>query len=730
MAVHYRQRTRSVAAAVLLLCAAALLARPARGVAPAPGAQRDGSSLETAQRISDLPGCGEDASLQPAMDTCTIHTTLSGAGATRWFTFAITQDTSLEMTVTIVARTTAGAVDIMLWYPGESPGSSRADQFGTNAGYNLSSPNAQNPPASDIDYVYLAGRDMVTPGVYTLMVAAKSGTPSVQLQVATASALTRMAEDELQSLARLLESCCPLWGAITGGGGGAEIDRAGGWCGAVGKAMVDPKREYTSDPCHVPPNLCTTDGYLTQLILPAGGLDCKGRFPKELAAFKRLRSVELSYNLLGATPGDAGAVVAQMPALESLILRGTGLHGPLTCDLVGDKAHGMRKSLVLSNNPAVTGTLDSCLTTSQALEELQLDGTSIEGTLPGLAPGAPLRFLYLGAAPGAGKLTGTIPASYGAASALRHLQLAGHGLSGPLPRLPPGLQLLDAAHNALSGPFPDLSHAPGLDYLDVSHNRLGGSLPRNLAADNPALDYLDASGNAIGGRLDELTLPGSLAFADLSSNAIGGGLWGSSAGWGNLVELRLARNAITGPLKASLASSPALRRLDVSGNQLSGDLSAFASALERSSSNGLVALNVSHNNLVGPVPPGLSRLAVFDPLPIKTYDGLVQERLLDLSGNRLTGAFPSFAAQAIPPMEAGCRCAYSVELGDSPLACPSSLPSPMNQAANVLKARAPDMTCEGRDSHGNTQRVPVWTLVTRGDAPAAGPASHPAPNSR
>lgn len=68
-------------------------------------------------------------------------------------------------------------------FPGESPTSTRASQFSTNAGYNLSSPNAQNPPASDIDYVYLAGREMVTPGVYTLLIAAKSGTPSVQLQV-------------------------------------------------------------------------------------------------------------------------------------------------------------------------------------------------------------------------------------------------------------------------------------------------------------------------------------------------------------------------------------------------------------------------------------------------------------------------------------------------------------------------------------------------------------------
>jgi hypothetical protein len=35
----------------------------------------------------------------------------------------------------------------------------------------------------------------------------------------------------------------------------------------------------------------------------------------------------------------------------------------------------------------------------------------------------------------------------------------------------------------------------------------------------------------------------------------------------------------------------------------------------------------------------------------------IQDRVFDLRGNRLVGYFPVFAAQAIPPMEAGCRCA-------------------------------------------------------------------------
>jgi hypothetical protein len=38
------------------------------------------------------------------------------------------------------------------------------------------------------------------------------------------------------------------------------------------------------------------------------------------------------------------------------------------------------------------------------------------------------------------------------------------------------------------------------------------------------------------------------------------------------------------------------------------------------------------------------------------HHSAIQDRVFDLSGNRLVGAFPAFVAQAIPAMEASCRC--------------------------------------------------------------------------
>jgi hypothetical protein len=80
-----RQTAAHRAAAALFVAAVLLAASPAAGLAPQPAAARDGASLETALRISDLPDCGADGSLQPATDRCTLSTRMSGAGVARWW---------------------------------------------------------------------------------------------------------------------------------------------------------------------------------------------------------------------------------------------------------------------------------------------------------------------------------------------------------------------------------------------------------------------------------------------------------------------------------------------------------------------------------------------------------------------------------------------------------------------------------------------------------------------
>jgi hypothetical protein len=113
----------------------------------------------------------------------------------------------------------------------------------------------------------------------------------------------------------VLAACCPRRGG-GGNGTGPSEDGGPGWCGPTGVRLLRPSDDYATDPCHTPPNVCTTDGHLLQLVLPAAGLDCNGSLPDALASFRSLKLLELSYNRIDAPAAQVAGVVARMPALE------------------------------------------------------------------------------------------------------------------------------------------------------------------------------------------------------------------------------------------------------------------------------------------------------------------------------------------------------------------------------------------------------------------------------
>jgi hypothetical protein len=94
-------------------------------------------------------------------------------------------------------------------------------------------------------------------------------------------------------------------------------------------------------------------------------------------------------------------------------------------------------------------------------------------------------------------------------SSLLGLDLSGNSLRGVLTAamleaLPPGLQSLSLARNALAGQLPDaLCRFQGLRFLDLSFNRLAGPLPACLG-DLPHLEVLNLASNALAGELPPL----------------------------------------------------------------------------------------------------------------------------------------------------------------------------------------------------------------------------------
>lgn len=111
--------------------------------------------------------------------------------------------------------------------------------------------------------------------------------------------------------------------------------------------------------------------------------------------------------------------------------------------------------------------------------------------------------------------------------------------------------------------------------------------------------------NNVGGTLPyEVSLLQSLTRITISNNAIGGSIPDSWSGSLSTLEaLVLGNNDLTGSLPSSLISNnPNLRQIRLNDNQLS--------QLPESATNGaLTLLNLQNNNLMGPIPPGLSGLS-------------------------------------------------------------------------------------------------------------------------
>ncbi|KAF8783802.1 hypothetical protein HU200_000240 [Digitaria exilis] len=137
------------------------------------------------------------------------------------------------------------------------------------------------------------------------------------------------------------------------------------------------------------------------------------------------------------------------------------------------------------------------------------------------------------------------------------LQLERLGLAGALPDLAklavlPGLRALSLADNALTGEFPNVSALAVLKMLYLSRNRLSGVIPEGTFKPMRGLRKLHLGFNDFSG-----PVPGSITSP-------------------RLLELSLANNRFEGPLPDF--SQPELRFVDV-----------------------------SNNNLCGPIPSGLSR---------------------------------------------------------------------------------------------------------------------------
>ncbi|KAF6992428.1 hypothetical protein CFC21_009416 [Triticum aestivum] len=230
---------------------------------------------------------------------------------------------------------------------------------------------------------------------------------------------------------------------------------------------------------------------------------------------------------------------------------------------------------------------------------------------------------------GANNLEGVLPDSLSNFStSLINLSFRENKISGSIPRdigNLVNLGKLDISYNSFTGTFPSsFSELTNLVELYVIENRMSGSIPWTIG-NLTELNYLDLRKNAFSGRLPS-------TIGNLSK----------------LSALYLSSNSFTGPIPIVLFNISSLSvALDLSHNNLMGSIPQEIGYLKN-----LVEFHAESNKLTGEIPDTLGECQLLQnlylqnniltggiPTSMSQLKGLGN---LDLSRNNLTGQIPNF----------------------------------------------------------------------------------------
>ncbi|XP_061367173.1 cuscuta receptor 1-like [Gastrolobium bilobum] len=336
--------------------------------------------------------------------------------------------------------------------------------------------------------------------------------------------------------------------------------------------------------------------------------------------FPNLLSLNMSMNKIqGSIPGELG----QMNLLGILDLSQNYLSGEIPKNISGVRSQ--LKFLELSNN-MLDGPVFPTLTALKHLELLYLDDNNLSGSIPGSLFNTSLVALNISN----NHLVGKLPSVVGNSSILMVLSLSNNHLEGSIPK--------------------EIVELKSLFYLDISQNNFTGLVPSFANS--------------------------SVIFIHLSNNRLSGlsnGMFAERSSYHNIRILDLRFNEISTSIHYIIQdlSRTKLNILLLKGNHFSGQIPKQICQLVN-----LTILDLSHNNISGPIPRCLGKIPFQDEDPLNMqmgipdfYDDLVNHPFpdireeadfttkkrsytytgnilaymtgIDLSYNKLTGSIPS-----------------------------------------------------------------------------------------
>ncbi|XP_042487873.1 receptor protein-tyrosine kinase CEPR1-like [Macadamia integrifolia] len=382
--------------------------------------------------------------------------------------------------------------------------------------------------------------------------------------------------------------------------------------------------------------------------IDVSGWSLTGHFPPSICSYlPQLRNLRLGLNKFH---GEFLATIINCSALEELNITGSYLTGTLPD--FSPLASSLR-ILDLSYN-SFTGQFPFSVTNLTNLEVLNFNENAYfdPWQLPeDISKLTKLKSMILSTA----TVHGKIPATIGNMTSLVDLELSGNFLVGHIPveisKLK-NLQQLELYYNLLVGEIPnELGNMTNLIDLDMSVNQLTGTIPESLCK-LPNLQVLQLYNNTLTGEIPRII--------------------GYSA---TLRILSLYDNYLTGTVPSNLGASSKLEGLDLSENNLSGELppevckggklvyflvlqNKFSGQLPDSYQNckTLLRFRVSNNRLQGLIPEeflGLPRASIID-LGFNHFGGPISRLIgnaknlseLFIQGNNISGVIPPEIAHA------------------------------------------------------------------------------------
>lgn len=236
---------------------------------------------------------------------------------------------------------------------------------------------------------------------------------------------------------------------------------------------------------------------------------------------------------------------------------------------------------------------------------------------------------------------------------LSNLNLSGEIQLGILSKLKM-LQNINLSNNSLTGKLSaEWGTLQSIQYIDLSDNLFHGTIPVEIGSMRSAQN-LSFAGNKLTGVIpDSIGGMSSLQNLDLSRNSFSGRMPSTLTNLQHLICLNLSSNTISGEFPAGFEKLPVLKSLDFHQNRLSGSIDPAFMLLTSaqyidmscnmlsgplpwkmtvisSLTQSLQYLNLSNNRFTGP-------LLSDDIIPL--FDSL---KVLDISGNYLTGQLPGF----------------------------------------------------------------------------------------